>query len=152
MLHLFRYCRMQLVQSTRIIKAQNHTLDLNACVWHLQLSVEMWGTRTKSSVSHEEFLLLVLPADSLDSCRKLGGPSGGDDRPSSARVCMSGSDCSQGTECVRGEGGTKTKKKDAMVELLNEAIEPCRQSSADCQTNVAVLFQRTRRSWRDCYN
>lgn len=44
-------------------------------------------------MSQEEFLLLVLPADSLDSCRKLGGPSGGDDRPSSASVCMSGRDC-----------------------------------------------------------
>lgn len=63
------------------------------CVcWYLQLSVERWGTRTKSSVSLDEFLLLVLPADSLDSCRKLGGPSGGDDRPSSANVCMSGRD------------------------------------------------------------
>lgn len=53
-------------------------------------------------MSQDEFLLLVLPADSLDSCRKLGGPSGGDDRPSSASVCMSGRDCGF-TE--RGGGG-----------------------------------------------
>lgn len=54
-------------------------------------------------MSQDEFLLLVLPADSLDSCRKLGGPSGGDDRPSSARVCMSGRDCVSTDRERRGE-------------------------------------------------
>lgn len=82
-------------------------VNIDRC-WHLQLSAEMWGTRTKSSVSQEEFLLLVLPADSLDSCRKLGGPSGGDDRPSSARVCMSGRDCSH-AERVWERRGRKYK-------------------------------------------
>lgn len=124
--------------STRKPKRWCRAEGVNEGVWWLlQLSVEMWGTRTKSSVSQEEFLLLVLPADSLDSCRKLGGPSGGDDRPSSAKVCMSGRDC------VHSHRQAREKRRDEGVAWLLNAIKASRQSSADCQTNVITLLQKT---------
>lgn len=64
-------------------------------------------------MSQDEFLLLVLPADSLDSCRKLGGPSGGDDRPSSASVCMSGRDC------VFTDGEEEEEKKQVKIQCAS---------------------------------
>lgn len=66
---------------------------------------------------------------------------GGDDRPSSASVCMSGSDCEEGRK------GEREQIRMHCVYLNAMQLKASRQGSADHLTNAIMLLASLQTGW-----